>query len=153
MRIKTYYKFALTTPLWLPLAGYPLIGRTSLDWLFGIWFYSVILGGIPYFVFLVSIIFWARSKGGAHLRRATIFFHPLFALLLPLCLIIYAFTVNDGPVHWKDIWELFRIFSFYALVIGYIYVGFAAVSSALLMHCGIVRDDTISQAPFISLHL
>lgn len=151
MTQKTYYLFALTMPLWLPLAVFPLWRSQSFLGLGVYLFCSLIYGGVPYVVFLIGVLVWARNKTGAAIQRTTVFLPVLFALWQPIALLI--FSILEGSSRELNVAPFFLLFALFAFVIGYAYVVIAAFGCAFLKRCGIIRDASIDQPPFISLNL
>ena len=150
---KTYYLFTLTMPLWLPFASIPLSQFESLHGWVILLFFSLIYGGVPYLALLVGVFAWARKRTGESLQRAAFILPLIFALLLPTCVLIFSFVFYREALTGASVLNGFMFLGAYALGFGYVYVSIALLSCGLLKHCGVIRDASGDQAPFISLNL
>jgi hypothetical protein len=153
MTQKAYYLFALTMPFWLPLVSFPL---SRFQFLYGwvvLLFLSLLYGGIPYLLLLIGVLAWSRNQTGASLQRAVFVLPLLFALWLPSSLIAFFSVLEFLTGQPQPDKQSFWFFAPFALGFGYVYVAIAVSSFKLLKRCGFVHNDSIDQAPFISLNL
>lgn len=138
MDVIGYYRRAMFLPLVLPFAAmplYPLIDGAALPGLvafaIGLLFWSLVIGGVPYVVFLVLFLRWMRGKTARRVRRAVLmaplrYTSVLFAWVLvwvvPLALL------DGGRLETRAVWALTAC----ALVVGYAYVALAEAGRWLL---------------------
>lgn len=135
MTLKTYYKVALTTPLWIPIVCLPLAFFPLLGIMAELLLYSLIYGGPPYLAFLIIVFVWAKKRSGSQLQQVVVFFPLLFALLLLTCMVFG--QLFDRSTDWLTT----LIFIFFALSFGYAYVGIAAICCTRLVRARVITSN------------
>ena len=141
---KRFFCFALTSPLWLPLLFSPLVyfdlfeGLPALPALVGLLLASLVIGGIPYVIFLWSVFLHFQQREMHTLRIATWFFPLLFAGVIALLAFILGMAGNGN--RWNEAAWMAAIFGGFSLVFGYGYVLLTEISYRLLCDLKIIID-------------
>ena len=149
MKTKTFYGFALTSPLWLPILLRPLANVDLFEGLIGFLTLSLIYGGIPYLLFLGGAFFYFRRQSGQRLRDATKIFPVIFTGILLLGLVILGLASSQLE------WALYIAFYFltFGFVFGYAYVALAEIIYGLLGRAGLISDFAANDSQPIRLEL
>lgn len=118
---RSYFLASLALPLVAPLIVASLTYMTSNEVVAGfaaIFMFSLMLGGIPYSVFVAGVLLWSRRQSLSAIRKlsyvAPFLFVIVTAALSPVALIF------GIPV--REVFAFIALFSLYALVFGYLYV-------------------------------
>jgi hypothetical protein len=127
MNVVRAYKLSLALPLVVPalLAPLSLVDNQLPKWLrmmLGFTVYSGLIGGLPYLVVIALLLFWARGKGEAQIRRGLVL-SPL--LMLPVCLvfIVVIGLVRSGrDLTASEFYDAVALFAPFILGFGYTYV-------------------------------
>jgi hypothetical protein len=102
---------------------------------------SLLFGGIPYAILVVTLLWWGRRKPITRIVRAAWLTPLLFAPLATLFVGAFgAYAANRGErLEWA---ALFGAFAFaYALVVGYGYVVIVLAARSLLGWAGILQRE------------
>lgn len=103
-------------------------------------FFSLILGGVPFILFLIGAFVWMRDKDGEQLRQMTFIAPIIFMAVLFGCSLVFgivgAFIAGD-PSYAAGGGGTGLILSIFAFFIGYAYVG--AVNLLFLFYRWLVR--------------
>lgn len=132
MSEKRFLQLSFLLPIVLPLLVLPFSdSREGFGDLFGILAASLILGGMPYLLFLACLFFWMRDKNAKEIQRMTFFAPILFVPVFLLCVLLFApiqqmitgkVDINGGIVF---------ICCVFIIILGYVYV--LAVNGAYLL--------------------
>lgn len=132
MTLQTYYRGALTLPLVVPALASPLMfAGDQVPGVVGVLvfflFYSMMLGGIPYLLFLAGFLLWARGKPDRQLRVAILFSPVTYSAVLFACTTL-VFGRDDLS---RSLDALDGIVGF-GMLFGYAYVALAELGRVLL---------------------
>lgn len=137
MDLRRYYRRALWLPLVFPVVaicalfplavvGGPLGGMAAA--LAMILFGSLVIGGLPYLVFLAAFRGWAATAPERRVRREALLAPLRYASVLSLFALPFALASRAGQA-----FPLFWTFSGCALVLGYFYVGLVELWRVVLL--------------------
>lgn len=127
MRIAKAYKLSLMLPLLIPALLYPLlISHASVpEWLGTIVLYTVMsgfVGGIPYVILVVLLLWWMRGKTDPQIRLALLLspllMLPIFCLYVAVVMLI-RFGASSAFFEFR---QASISYSPFVLVFGYTYV-------------------------------
>ena len=136
MDLKSYYRRAVWLPIVVPLpasgvllgladAGLPVGGLFGFVGFVLLW--SLILGGVPYLVFLTIFLAWMNEATEAQVRREVLRAPLRFASVM--CTILFPFALSDGGgPGYALMWWMGAA----CLGVGYAYVGLAELVRRLL---------------------
>jgi hypothetical protein len=134
--LKSYYRRAVWLPIVAPLPmSAVLIGLSDTglpaDGLFGfvgfVLLWSLILGGVPYLLFLIFFLAWMNEATEAQVRREVLRAPLRFASVM--CTILFPFALSDGGGQgYALMWWMGAA----CLAVGYAYVGLAELVRKLL---------------------
>ncbi len=146
MRAITFLRWCLAIPLAVPVIAVIvtfLVTAVSDQMLWMtqwtiILVYSLLIGGIPYLVFLFAVLFWFRYSDATALG--------LFSLVAPLVyamffLVLWAPVVlilDRATISLDQVFTLVAVYGAFCLGLGYVYVLLAHAAYALLRWRGIV---------------
>lgn len=133
MSARSYFRWSFALPLVLPIVLF-LVGlmsqalagtneatlATRLSVLLGA---SLVIGGIPYVLFLIGVLIWSKNQSGAQLRRFTLIAPAAFSALFVVLWIPYAILSARDWEYTMD--AAFTSAGYYALLclgFGYFYV-------------------------------
>ena len=143
MRAKSYFKLSFLLPIVLPFVALPFaeMGGGLLNALAFILWGSLIIGGIPYALFLIWLFYWMHDKDYRAIQRMT-FVVPLLFVMVFFLGATFIFT----PLQVLSLGES-RIegsglvgFCFFILIVGYFYVGLTNGGFYLLRHLGYIEE-------------
>jgi hypothetical protein len=118
---RRYFQASLALPLVVPLfMGLVAFLSPSevLDGFAAIFLFSLVLGGIPYLLFVVGILIWSRCQSVSAIRRLS-YFAPLLYVMATAGLGLIALFFGASI---QEVAGFVAIFSVYALLFGYLYV-------------------------------
>lgn len=118
---RRYFLASLALPVGVPVVVGALAALTSSELMAGfaaIFLFSLVLGGIPYLFFAAGVILWSRKRSLAAIRRLS-FIAPLLFVVL-ICTLSPLALPFGASIH--EIAGFLLMFSFYALIFGYLYV-------------------------------
>lgn len=137
---KRIYQFCLALPLVVPVIFLPFfwylqsLGEYFAGFVMVI-LYSGYVGGVPYLILLVPLVFWIRKKSARETRRALLWSPVLMLIPLAICYGIYQFGFSPG-LTFVDTLKMYTVFLLFfgicTLVFGYFYVGIALALASLL---------------------
>ncbi|MDQ3818026.1 MAG: hypothetical protein M3362_10070 [Acidobacteriota bacterium] len=140
---KRYFQASFLLPLIVPLpvmlvasSGFRGWGAVALV-LEG----SLLIGGIPYILFLAGLFFWARGKNFRALQRVTyiapLLFIPVFVYCALALIPIQILTVGEVRVEGRSVFSL----CVFILILGYFYVLLANLGFHLLKATGHIDEE------------
>lgn len=140
MSIKSYYRWALALPLLLPALATPLLMADDhlpevLGAVMMYLFYSMLIGGIPYLLFVTGFLLWMRRAPESRVRTAVLLSPLMYTLVLLAWLA--AFIPFDGGI--GDSLGALGVFAAFGVSFGYGYVAIAEFGRWLL------RPDAAAQ--------
>jgi hypothetical protein len=141
MDLKAYYQRAVLLPVALPLALLPLLSIVPLlpgpaALAFAVLLGSLLVGGLPYLLFLTFFLQWMLDQPEASVRRAVL----LAPLRYTSILSAFAFLVIMGVgATSHDTFRLLLTASAASVVVGYGYVALFELGRAALVRRGVVR--------------
>lgn len=117
--MKNRYLLGLTLPILFP--GLVLI-ITGLNDISGFFIASILIGGIPYIIFILSVVYWSKNKSFEEVRSFSKIAPVIFTIILIIC--VFLFYGYDDIVRYKfnEFMRAVSIFSFWGLIVGYAYV-------------------------------
>lgn len=153
MQIRTIYRWVLALPLVVPCLLLPLglfhIAPPMLERFISLAGLAAVVGGIPYALLALGLLWWMRGKSEPQIRMA-MFIAPLLMVAL-LGVVIVCVVVMEGSPLDADVFTAWLAYSGYALGFGYFYVAVASVIVWLARRIGavggIVRDERAPDAP------
>ena len=90
--------------------------------------YSGYVGGLPYLILVVPLLFWMRTKSENEIRKALLWSPVSMLIPLALCYAIYQFGF-DPAITFFDTLKMYTeglvILALFTLAFGYAYVGIA----------------------------
>jgi hypothetical protein len=118
--------------------GVPLPHSSFCDLLFVYFVSSMLVGGLPYCLFVVGVVLWSRGRTADELRRAT-WLLPL--IFVPVCGIsLYCLNLLHGAmVSFANFYNSARI-GLYAIPFGYFYICLVTVLTYVLQKTGWLAD-------------
>jgi hypothetical protein len=127
MTVRDYYLRALFLPLAVPVLATPLLLMGEAAATVAVMLqYQVLIGGIPYLLFVGAFLLWSRGRPDGQVRRAILLSPFVFAgMIMVLCLGLAAVT---GAMWLSMMWILLG----YALILGYGYVALAELGRVLM---------------------
>lgn len=118
---RRYFLASLALPLVVPLIVASLAYVTSSELAAGfavVFMFSLILGGIPYLIFIVGVLLWSRTRSLEAIRK--------LSYIAPLLFVIVAAVLSPVPLLFgasmREVSAFLALFSLYALLFGYLYV-------------------------------
>lgn len=140
---RRYFRLTFLLPLTFPLLAALALSPGFRGWNFLVLVLlgSLTLGGIPYSLFALGVIYWSRGRGLRALRRI-IYVSPLiFIVPFIYCVVLLVpfqvLTIGEVRVEWD--WVL--MCCTLILAFGYFYVLLANVGYYALKHFGLVADE------------
>ncbi len=133
MIITKAYKLSLILPLVIPLLLSPLffIKINLPEWLGTIIFftiYSGIIGGVPYLLLILFLLWWMRYKDESSIRRilllSPIIMIPIFLIFVEVISLL-RFGIKKSVSEFS---EVFLFYTPFVLIFGYAYVVFVISS-------------------------
>ncbi len=131
MSIQSYYRRALALPVVVPaLVSMLLLLETRLPPDVGVvvflLYWSLLIGGVPYVLFAVGFVLWARGRSDRELRRGMLLAPLVYALVLVVCVMV-VFAL-DGSLSTEQV----GMMGAFGVLFGYGYVILAEVGRVLL---------------------
>lgn len=83
-----------------------------------IFLFSLVLGGIPYLLFVAGVLFWSPRQPVEAIRRLSYFAPVLFMLATAVLSLVAVFF----GVSLREVGLFVAVFSVYTLLFGYLYV-------------------------------
>jgi tetratricopeptide (TPR) repeat protein len=143
IRAKRYFQASFLLPLILPLP-FILVASRGFGGLGGIALVlegSLLIGGIPYILFLAGLSFWARGKNFRTLQRMTYIAPLLFIAVFVYCALllipVQILTVGEVRVEGRAVSYL----CVFILILGYFYVLLANLGFHLLKATGHIDEE------------
>lgn len=96
--------------------------------------YSLIVGGVPYLLLVVPLLWWSRNKTEGEVRKALLLSPVLMLIPLALCYAVFQFGFEPAKTMFdtaKMFVTFFMIFGVCTLALGYLYVGITFGLAAL----------------------
>jgi hypothetical protein len=121
MTERRYFQASLALPLVVPLViglGTFLTSSELIGGFAAIFIFSLVLGGIPYLVFVAGALLWSRSRPASAIRRLSYVAPLLFVIVTA----VLSFMALFFGIPLREIVMFVAVFSVYALVFGYLYV-------------------------------
>jgi hypothetical protein len=152
MKRKSWYNISLFLPMILPFIAMPLFqdgGKISgaFEIFSAIFLLGVIIGGLPYLLFVIGVWWWSRHKTADDMKRLSyivpVLFYPFCALGITL-ISLTGVPMDSGfqKVATSASGALFAglLMAGFAIPIGYFYVGLVHVLTKILMAIRLVKD-------------
>ncbi len=148
MRAANYFRLSLAAPLLVPVLAVALdfawSGFTHVTgWTF-ILVFSLLIGGVPYIVFVAAVLLWSRGKSARAIYRLSFVSPPLFAAVFVTLWIPVTLIAESGPYAFDAALTSGGYYALFCLGLGYIYVAFVHVAYAVLRRLG--KAEPIAQA-------
>jgi hypothetical protein len=143
MTTKTYYQLSLTLPILIPLLLMIVSPQNNLsNPITFILSGSLEYGGIPYVVLAFCLFVWMRDKTTDETRNGILCSPLLMPIALLLCETVQYLVMRwtDGD-HVTDFGGEWPILSFFAVVVGYCYVGIVSFILWTLKEWNWVHDQ------------
>jgi hypothetical protein len=147
MKESRFYRLSLALPLAVPLLIAPLgflHARLPL-WLVWVLVYtefSGVIGGVPYLILIVGILYWSRRKSDAQFKRALalspILMLPLAGVMVALALSGEAWFKPENALPLSDTILMFLGLVPFILGFGYVYVLLVFSSASILKRRGLL---------------
>jgi hypothetical protein len=131
MSVKGYYRWALLLPLLVPALASPLALLEPKGVLGAVWFFlfwSLVVGGVPYLLFVTGFLLWMRRVPDERVRMGILVSPLVYTGVLISCVTL--FLLVDGALAGSS--DSLGGFALFAVVIGYVYVALAEAGRALL---------------------
>jgi len=143
LKARRYFQLAFLLPIIFPLLAW-LVARPGFrggNWVALVLWGSLLIGGIPYILFLAGLFYWVRDKDLKAIQRLTflapLLFIPVFvycaAAIIPLQILKTGEVRVEGSVVFN--------FCIFILVLGYFYVLLANAGFYLLKFIGFIKED------------
>ncbi len=140
MRAVNYFRLSLAVPLLVPVLAVALTllnqivsgssEATEITRWTAFLVFSLIIGGLPYLVFVAAVVLWSRGKSARAIHRLSFVSPPLFAAASP-----YAFDAALTSASY---------YAAFCLGLGYVYVALIHGAYAVLRRLG--KVESIAQA-------
>jgi len=144
VQVRTIYRWSLALPLVVPFLLLPLalfhIAPPALETFISLTGLAAIVGGIPYALLALGLLWWMRRKSESQIRAAMFIAPLLMAALLGVVLVCVVLV--EGSSWDDDVFTAWMAYSGYALGLGYFYVAVASVIVWLARRMGAVDEDT-----------
>ena len=125
-----YYRVTLALPLLVSAAVYLLGKGAVLPAIPGIVWFSMIVGGVPYFLLASVMFFWIKGKPEKVIHQV-IYASPFFmVVLLAVAVPVFLPSIRGARAADRGVADAFARHAIFTLLIGYLYV--AAVQSFYL---------------------
>jgi len=127
--VRRKYQFLLALPFLVPLLLSPLWLLSGENGVGGVilvfFFYSLLIGGIPYLILAIAMVWWMRNKEERSIRICLLLSPLLMIACTAVCLAIYTFVADAQPTLRETIEEYLEgmlFVSVFILLFGYLYV-------------------------------
>lgn len=149
MKAKSYFQLSLLMPLVLPLLLYVAGVASFQGWgaVALIVVYSLLLGGVPYVIFLAGALAWLRGRDARAARRLTLAAPPIFASVFTGCamLLVLIQILQLGEIRVGTSFVVAGCVI--GLILGYAYVALAHLGFYLLRAAGLIDEGARAEAP------
>lgn len=143
MRARRYFQLSFLLPIILPLPAL-LVARPGLrGWnsvILVLWG-SLLIGGIPYLLFLAGLFYWIRDKDFKAIQRVTfiapLLFIPVFVYCAAAIIPLQILKTGEVRVEGSGVFT----FCIFILIIGYFYVLLANAGFYLLKAIGYIEEE------------
>jgi tetratricopeptide (TPR) repeat protein len=147
VRARRYFLFSFLLPIILPLvtllvtrAGF----RESNSGVLILWG-SLLIGGVPYILFLAALFYWARDKDFKAIQRVTpiapLLFIPVFVYCALAIIPLQILKTGEVRVEGNVVFN----FCILILILGYFYVLLANGGFYLLKFIGFIKEDAYQE--------
>jgi tetratricopeptide (TPR) repeat protein len=140
---RRYFLKSFSLPIFSPLLAVLILrpGYSGWQLLVLVLWGSLIIGGIPYLLFIVGLLHWARNKDFRAIRRVTYVAPLLFILVFVYCVaaLIPFQVLTIGEVRVEAYWV--QLSCIFILIFGYFYVLLTNAGFYILNYLGRIDKD------------
>ena len=154
MPVVTFMRLALAVPVLVPVLTILLSfliqavrgsgEATDLTRWATFFFFSLLIGGLPYLLFVVAVVLWSRGKSARAVFRFSFVTPLLYAVILSVLWFLFALFPNPSPSSLDAALSSTSYYAGLGVGLGYVYVALVHVAYAVLWR--IRKVEQIGQA-------
>ncbi len=154
MRAVNYFRLSLAVPLLVPVLAVALTllnqivsgssEATEITRWTAFLVFSLLIGGLPYLVFVAAVVLWSRGKSARAIHRLSFVSPPLFAAVFVTLWVPFVLIADSSPYAFDAALTSASYYAAFCLGLGYVYVALIHGAYAVLRRLG--KVESIAQA-------